>query len=73
MNDVSARIFKISQNDSVLDKKDKLHLNRSSLMPKSSTVLHRWLSNRLTESTFNGIAKEKRYISASLHNRQLIY
>ena len=28
---------------------DKLHLNRSSLRPKSSTVVHRWLLNRLTD------------------------
>ena len=43
----------------VLDKVDKLHLNRSSLRPKSSTVIHRWLFNRLTEIKFNSKAKEK--------------
>ena len=38
------------QNGSVLDKvMDKLHLNGSSLSPESSTVIHRWLFNRLTE------------------------
>ena len=44
---------------SVLDKVDKLHLNRSSLRPKSSTVVHRWLFSWLTEIKFNGKAKEK--------------
>ena len=44
----------------VLDKVDKLHLNRSSLRPKSSTVVHRWLFSRLTEIKFHSIkAKEK--------------
>ena len=43
----------------VLDKVDKLHLNRSSLRPKSSTVAHRWLFSRLTEIKFNSKAKEK--------------
>ena len=44
---------------SILNKVDKLHLNRSSLRPKSSTVIHRWLFNQLTEIKFNGKAKEK--------------
>ena len=43
----------------VLDKVDKLHLNRSSLRPKSSTVVHRWLFSRLTEIKFHSKAKEK--------------
>ena len=43
----------------VLDKVDKLHLNRSSLRPKSSTVVHRWLFSRLTEIKFDSKAKEK--------------
>ena len=37
----------------------KLHLNRSCLRPKSSTVVHRWLFSRLTEIKFNSKAKEK--------------
>ena len=37
----------------------KLHLNRSSLRPKSSTVVHWWLFGRLTEIKFNSKAKEK--------------
>ena len=37
----------------------KLHLNRSSLRPKSSTVVHRWFFNLLTEIKFNSKAKEK--------------
>ena len=43
----------------VLDKVDKLHPNRSSLRPKSSAVIHRWLFSRLTEIKFNSKAKEK--------------
>ena len=43
----------------VLDKVDKLNLNRSSLRCKSSTVVHRLLFNRLTEIKFNSKAKEK--------------
>ena len=41
---------KFRQNGSVLDKVEKLHLNRSSLSPaESSTVIHWLLFNRLTE------------------------
>ena len=44
MNNVIVRgSSQFCQNGSVLDKADKLHLNRSSLRPKSSTVVHRWL------------------------------
>ena len=43
----------------VLDKVDKLHLNRSFLGPKSSTVVHRWLFSLLTEIKFHSKAKEK--------------
>ena len=60
MNFVIARGFlKFRQNGGVLDKADKLHLNRSSLSPESSTVVHRWLFNRLTEILFNAKVKEK--------------
>ena len=45
---ISRGYFKSRQNGS-LDKVDKLHLNRSSLRRKSSTVVQRWLLNRLTE------------------------
>ena len=45
----------------------KLHLNRSSLRPKSSTVIHRWLFNQLTEIKFNGKAKEKSCIFVLLY------
>ena len=40
---------------------DKLHLKRSFLRPKSSTVIYRWLFNRLTEIKFNGKAKEESF------------
>ena len=33
----------------VLDKAEKVHLNRSSLSRESSTVVHRWLFDRLIE------------------------
>ena len=59
--------WEVRQNGSVLDKVDKLHLNWSSLRRKSSTVVHRWLFNRLTEIKFNGKAKEKSiYFSLTL-------
>ena len=51
MNYVIARgSSKFRQNGCVLDEAEKLHLNMSSLSPESSTVVHRWLFNRLTES-----------------------
>ena len=66
MNYVFARgSSKFRQNGCVLDKADKLHLNRSSLRSESSTVVHRWLFNRLIEISLNGKVKEKS-ISCSL-------
>ena len=40
---------KFRQNGCVLDKADKLHLNRSSLSPESSTVVYSWFFDQLTE------------------------
>ena len=51
--------LEVHQNGSALDKVDKLYLKRSSLRTKSSTVVHRWLFNRLSDIKFNGEVKEK--------------
>ena len=61
MNITSSRadLKKFCQNGCVLDKADKLHLIRSSLSRESSTVVHRWLFNRLIKIKFNGKMKEK--------------